>query len=42
MFNPTNTLTEVLLKYDSVFDRPEELPPSRGIDHNIHLKEELD
>lgn len=31
--------TEVLLKYDDVFEWPEELPPIREIDHHIHLKE---
>ena len=37
--NLTEALTKVLLKYDDVFDWPEELPPSRGVDHHIHLKE---
>ena len=39
VFNPTDALMEVLLKYNSVFDWPRELPSSRGIDHHIHLKE---
>ncbi|KAA0047826.1 peroxidase 64 [Cucumis melo var. makuwa] len=32
-------ITKVLLKYDDVFEWPEELPPIREIDHHIHLKE---
>lgn len=33
-FSPEDALSKVLQKYDDVFQWPEELPPSKGIDHH--------
>ena len=37
-----NLLPRLLTKFDDVFSWPETLPPQRGIEHHIHLKEGTD
>ena len=32
------SIPELLVRYEDVFDWPEELPPKGGIEHHIHLK----
>ncbi|KAA0056408.1 putative polyketide hydroxylase [Cucumis melo var. makuwa] len=34
----TESFPKFLGRFEDVFDRPEELPPKRGIEHHIHLK----